>query len=396
MNIALVHNRYAADSGEETAVENLLSLLVARGHKVVCFMRSSADIRARFLGRSRAFFSGIFSLSSKFAFRDFLNETRPDVVHIHNVFPLISPSVLLECRRARVPVVMSVHNYRLVCPNGLHMSKRDARLCEKCCGGHEYWCFLKNCEGSAVKSLGYALRSLIARKARWYRANVSVYACLTDFQRRRLIAEGYPQDRMAVIPNMVRPTNGCGDVPLGDYVGFAGRVSPEKGIDVFISAARKCPEIRFLVAGNYDRMPGILQRTPPNCTLLGHLGPAELARFYASSRMVVVPSVWYEAFGLCAAEAQVQGKAVVCSRIGALPEIVAGGASGLLFEPGNADDLAGKIRYLWDSPDLCRQMGATGRQKALHEYSPDTYYERITAAYEKAIRLGSPPWKCQP
>lgn len=390
MKIAVVHNRYAAASGEETAVENLRTLLVERGHNVVCFTRNSADIRDMFLGRSRAFFSGIFSLSSQFAFRAFLNEARPDVVHIHNVFPLISPSVLLECRRAGVPVVMSVHNYRLVCPTGLHMSKRSARICEKCCGGREYWCVLKNCEGNIVKSLGYAARGLIARKARWYRANVSIYACLTGFQRRRLIAAGYPQERITVIPNMVRPAGGDGDASLGDYVGFAGRISPEKGIDVFIAAARKCPDIGFRAAGNYDRTPGILQRTPSNCTLLGHLGPEALARFYASSRMIVVPSIWYETFGLCAAEAQVQGKAVVCSRIGALPEIVASGASGLLFEPGNADDLAEKIRYLWDRPALCRQMGATGRERALREYSPDVYYERTMTAYQRAIRLGPP------
>ena len=137
-------------------------------------------------------------------------------------------------------------------------------------------------------------------------------------------------------------------------------------------------------------MPGIVHRAPRNCTFLGHLSPRDLTDFYAFSRMMIIPSVWYEAFGLCAAEAQAHGKAVLCSRIGALPEIVVDGETGLLFEAGDAVDLANKIRYLWERPHLCRKMGMAGRERILREYSTDRYYERLMAAYEKAIAL-SPP-----
>src|SRR4030042_5623602 len=145
MNIVLVHNRYAVDSGEETVVKNIAELFSANGHNVSFFMKSSSEINKMFLGQTRAFFSGIFNFSIMKEFRSFLSESKPDIVHIHNLFPLISPSVLIECRRAHIPVVMHAHNYRLVCPNGLHMSKMNTRICEKCCGGHEYWCVLKNC-----------------------------------------------------------------------------------------------------------------------------------------------------------------------------------------------------------------------------------------------------------
>ena len=195
---------------------------------------------------------------------------------------------------------------------------------------------------------------------------------------------------MAVVPNMVPTRVRSGEGSPGDYVGFAGRVSPEKGISVLISAARKCPDIRFLVAGSYDRMPDVLKTAPDNCLFVGHLCFADLMRFYASSRMVVVPSLWYEAFGLCAAEAQAHGKAVICSRIGALPEIVDCGVTGLLFKAGDADDLAERIRYLWDRPELCRQMGEAGRARVLSNYSPEKYYERIMDVYRRAIELGPP------
>ena len=143
MKIAVVHNRYAADSGEETVVENLLALLEAQGHVVALFTRSISEINRMFLGRARAFLSGIFSIEAKSAFSTFLRKTHPEVVHVHNVFPLISPSILIACRKMGVPVVMSVHNYRLLCPTGLLMPKKEPRICERCCGGHEYWCVLK-------------------------------------------------------------------------------------------------------------------------------------------------------------------------------------------------------------------------------------------------------------
>jgi glycosyltransferase involved in cell wall biosynthesis len=390
MNIALVHNRYAVDSGEETVVENIADLISAHGHDVALFTRSSSEISTMLLGRTRAFFSGIFNFSVMKAFRGFLSQSKPDIVHIHNLFPLISPSVLIECRRAHLPVVMHVHNYRLVCPNGLHMPKTDLRICEKCCGGREYWCVLKNCEGDFPKSLGYALRSYVARKAHLYRANVSIYACLTPFQKQRLVSQGYPENRMVVLPNMVRVEDKPDTRSPGDYVGFVGRVSPEKGIGIFLKAAKKCPHIEFRVAGSFDRMPKILTQAPDNCRFLGHLRSGELSQFYRFSRIVVAPSLWYETFCLIAMEAQAYGKPVICSRLGALPEVVDCGVTGLLFQTGDADELAEKIQYLWDRPDLCRRMGDAGREKFRRSYSPQQYYERLMVVYEKAIELGPP------
>lgn len=390
MNITVVHNSYYAPSGEETVVNGLLDLLATHGHETSLFTRSSAEISKMVLGKVRAFFSGVYSFRMQYAFRRFLHETRPDVVHVHNVFPFISPSILAECRRAKVPTVMSVHNYRLVCPNGLHLPKSDPRPCEKCCGGHEYWCVLKNCEGNLLKSLGYALRNYVARKAQLFRANVSVYGCLTEYQKRRLVAAGFPEERMAIIPNMVSPMSRSSQAGTGDYVGFVGRVSPEKGIDVFVAAARRCPDIPFKVAGKHGGGPCVRREPPANCLFLGEIASEGMTDFYAASRLIVVPSLWYEAFGLSAAEAQAHGKAVICSRMGALPEIVEDKVTGLLTEAGNADKLAEKIRYLWERPDLCERMGLAGQAKVVDEYSLEKYYERTMAMYEKALRLGQP------
>jgi glycosyltransferase involved in cell wall biosynthesis len=389
MRVCLIHNRYGSFSGEEAVVEATAHLLRRKGHEVIEFTRSSADIEQMRLGKARAFFSGAYSWSARRRMRELLREAGPDIVHVHNIYPLISPSVLPVCRRAGVPVVMTVHNYRLICPNGLHMT--GGQVCEKCRGGREYWCVLRNCEGSIAKSLGYALRNWVARKRRAFLDNVTMYAALTEFQRQRLIAEGFPAERIAVIPNMVGGVGHAAGAAAGDYVAYVGRISPEKGVTHLLSAARGLPDIAFKAAGSFDRMPHLAGEAPPNFEFLGFLKGARLGELYGNCRVLVLPSVWYETFGLTLAEAALHAKPVVCSRIGGLPEIVDDGVTGLLFEPGNAADLAVKIRHLWDRPDLCRQMGEAGRAKALRVYSSEAVYQRLISIYHKAIALASAP-----
>ncbi len=397
MRVCIVHNSYARPSGEEISVHNLRELLEERGHHVTMLWRSSAEIEHMRLGSARAFFSGIYSRSSRRAMRRLLEQERPDIVHVNNLYPLISPSVLVECRRAGVPVVMSVRNHRLVCPNGLHLARNGARrgeVCERCLGGREYWCVLRNCEGNLLKSTGYALRNAVARTWRLFLDGVTLFAVLSPFQRERLIASGFPAERIVVIPNMVR-LNGTpetsGDAtqpsPLGDYVSYVGRVSPEKGVETLVAAATRWPDIPFKIAGATDRMHHLVRQAPGNAAFLGHLEGARLNAFYRNSRIVVLPSRCLETFGLPLAEAMWHGKPVVASRIGGVPSIVQDGVTGLLAEPGNVSDLAEKIHALWERPELCRTMGQAGRAKALKEYSPQRYYERLMAAYERASAL---------
>ena len=390
MRVLVVHNEYGGFSGEEAGVERQAELLREHGHEIVFFRRRSADINDLFLGRARAFFSGIYSFSSKKVMQGLLREYRPDIVHIHNLFPLISPSVLGVCRKAGVPVVMTVHNYRLVCPNGLHMSKGRYEICEKCCGGREYWCIIRNCEQSYAKSLGYALRGYVARRLGFFKKNVTVFECLTEFQRNRLITEGHPMESLQVVPNMY-PMDAeiLGSLPdLGHFAAYVGRISPEKGVELLLSAAEQLPSTPFRLAGNYNAMPHLVRRASRNVSFLGNLNKQVLSRFYAESRFVILCSTWFEGFPMTIVEAMVHARAVIAPRIGGLPEIVADGITGLLFEPGDAEDLAEKIQYLWDRPDLCRQMGQAGQEKACREYSPEKHYDRLMAVYKKAIKLG--------
>lgn len=383
MKFLHVHNEYGKISGEEIMISRITELLKNNGHQVTTYFRNSSEIKS-IAAKFRAFCTGIYSRESRRRFREIVEQDRPDIIQIQNLYPLISPSILVEARRQNIPVVMRCSNYRLVCPNGLFMTK--GRVCEKCAGGREWWCLLRNCERSLFKSFGYALRNYYARVKRLYLDNVTVYYAQTKFQRETLVRNGFDPERVSVIPNMIDPA--VDSKEIGEYVGFVGRVSPEKGVGDLVSVAKQLTDIEFKAAGSCDSMPELSNSAPGNFELCGHVGRDKISSFFDHARMSVVCSIWYEGFPGSVIEAMMHGKPVIASRIGGIPEIIDDGVTGLLFEPGNADDLAEKVRYLWERPKLCRQMGQAGREKVMREYSPERYYERLMAVYKRAIELG--------
>ena len=384
MKILMVHNAYAARSGEEVQFDAIARLLAERGHEVSLYTRSSEEI-ARSKGKKiKAFFTGIWNARSRHDMRKLIEEKRPDVVFVQNLYPLISPSILPLFRQAGIPVVMRVANYRLMCPNGLHLS--HGRVCERCLGGNEYWCLLMNCEENIFKSAGYGLRNAIARMGGWYKENVTEYICASSFLRDRMEEAGFAAERIHVIPNVVPDVERSTITGMPYYVAYVGRISREKGVGVLIAAAERCPEIPFRLAGKPNpsfRFPSSL---PKNIHLTGFLEKKALSEFYAGARIVVSSSECYETFGISIAEAMLHEKPIVATRLGVFPEFVQEGITGMLAEPGNADDLARRIRELWERPDLCSAMGKAGRQLALREYSAEVYYDRIMNIFMKATQ----------
>jgi len=370
MRVAIVHNAYGKPSGEETAIETQAALLQARGHSVVRFQRSSAEIETMMFGNARAFFTGICNPAARRAFARFLDRERPDVIHVHNLFPLISPAILAECRRA--PTVMTLHNFRLICPNALLL--RNGRLCRDCLGGREYRCVLHNCERNFSKSLGYALRTAFARRSGLL-DNVRRFICLTAFQRDLFVREGFPAEKMVVIPNAIPPV-WLREPPHegGEFVGYVGRISPEKDVPTLLEAARRLPDLPFKLAGSHWRMPELLRAAPPNVELVGHLDTEPLRAFYRRMRVLVFATRCYENFPVTLLEAMAQDIPIVCARIGGLPEIV----EGAFYEPGNAADLAARIQACWNAA----VPAVSGREKALREYHPDVVARRLEAVYD--------------
>jgi len=384
MKVVQVHNQYRFWGGEDVVVQQTAELLARRGHRVIMLNRNSSNIASSPWGKLCAFAGGLYSRSAARDISRIICHQRPDVVQVHNLYPLLSPAVLVACRRAGVPVVMSCHNYRLTCPVGLHLT--DGRVCERCLSGREYWCVLKNCRNDLFESAAYALRSVLARKSRLFLDNVTLFVALTEFARRRLADCGVAPERTVVLPNTVKVPDLETRRRDGSYVAYAGRISPEKGIETLLDAATLAA-LPVRVAGDWSSMPDLPGRAPENATFVGFLDKTGMDALYRKARFAVLPSKWFEVFPTTVVQAMSYGLPVIASRTGGIPEIVEEGRTGLLFEPGNARDLADKMRLLWQDPDRCRRMGKLGREKAIREYSEEVHYRRLMGVYRRAMAI---------
>ncbi len=383
MNILIAHNSYSHASGEEQAIERLATILQSRGHQVQWFRRTSTGLEESQAAKFRAFFSGIHNPFTSREIARILEAGKFDLVQVQNLYPLLSPSILRACKSAALPVVLRCPNYRLTCPTGLHYV--DGQICERCLGpGKEWNCLVRNCAQTIARSSGYAARNAFARTTRSITNTVDCFLVFSEFQKRRFMNFGIAERKIAVLHNVAPSIEKSAESDVGDFVAFVGRISPEKGVTEFLEAARRLPRIPFVIAGHAHAFPGIHQLATPNVEFKGFLDEPNLDRLYRKCRIVVIPSRWFEGFPNVATSAMVHRKPVVASNIGALGEIIDDASTGLLFRPGDSSDLATKIGYLWDRPTLCKEYGERGYQKALLEYSEDSFYSKLMTAYYQA------------
>lgn len=383
MKILLVHNNYGKYSGEEAVVDKMAHIFSEHGHEV-CFYRSTTEgSRESLFGKIKGFLYGIYSPVGVRGLRETLEREKPDIVNVHNLYPFISPAALFECKRMKIPIVMTVHNFRLICPTGLFM--RNGKPCEVCLErGNEWSCIQYNCEHSYFKSVGYTLRNVYARWTGAYKNNVRTFACITAFQRKKLIEAGFDKNKIVVIHNSI-------DIPLkyettfGSYVAYIGRLSYEKGYDLLVEIARKYPEIQFCFAGAKREDTNIA--FPKNVQLMGYLKGKELEHFIKNARLVVIPSRCYEGFPMAILEAAQFGKPCICPDHGGFTEIIGKGENtiGRLFEPNNLNDLEKQILALWNQPVLVEELGQKAYEKLQKEYSSEVVYRKWNELFTKIL-----------
>jgi len=383
MKVLLIHNKYGKFSGEEAVVESQIKLLKHHGHQVITYFRSSEELATIPNGKMRAFFTAFYNPKSIKQLTTLIKKEQPDLVHVHNLYPLISPAILTHIKKMRIPIVMTVHNYRLLCPNGLFFN--NGKVCEKCTGkGRELNCLTNNCEGSILKSSGYALRGFWARINKCYIDNVDTFLCLTEFQKNKLVAKGYPKDKCEIIPNFYDKQ--IKDIAYNPahkkYVAFAGRLSPEKGIPVLLEAAKLLPHIQFQLAGDMREGYNKELTIPKNVILRGMLSKESMKDFYKKARIYIHTSVCYEGFPMVFPEAMAHKLPIIAPDMAGYPEIVESNINGLLFEPGNAKILANYIEKLWNDHKLSTKLAENNFEKVKNLYSSDTYYNKLISAYK--------------
>lgn len=383
MKVLYVHNEYARPSGEEHAARELVALLREHEHEVRWFTRSSAEIADSVAGKFKALVAGVYNPFSARRLARALDEYKPDIVQVQNLYPLLSAAVFAPIRKRGIPVVMRCPNYRLFCPSGLSLDP-SGNVCERCWGGHELNCVRLNCLGSRSRSVGYAVRNAFGRASRMILDGVDMFITQSGFQKDKFIGQGIPEHKIGVLPGISPVINIDNDGRLGDWVSFVGRVSAEKGIYEFIEAARRNPAIPFKVAGNLDANFVMPDDLPANIEFVGFRKGDDLDRFYLDSRIIVVPSKWYEGFPNVITRGMLLGKPVVTTSIGAMQSIIDHNENGLLVVPGDSDALSSAIADLYPDSDCCRRMGAKGYEKAVASYSRRQIYDTLMQIYAQA------------
>lgn len=381
MKILLVHNNYGKYSGEEAVVDKMANILKNHGHEVCFYRLTTEGMRESTTGKIKGFLSGIYSISGVKRMKEILYKEKPDVINIHNLYPFISPAALFQCKKAGIPVVMTVHNFRLICPTGLFM--RNGKPCERCLDkGDEWSCIKYNCEHSVFKSTGYALRNMYARWTKAYLKNVDTFACITEFQKNKLIEAGYEANRIKVIPNSIEIPSSYAHT-IGNYVAYIGRLSYEKGYDLLIEVARRHPEINFKFAGAQREPDGI--DIPENVEFAGYLQKKKLSKFIQNARFIVMPSRCYEGFPMAILEAACSGKPTIGPNHGGFTEIIGQGenAIGKLFEPSNIYDLEKQIAELWNNQKLNDDLGDKAFKKLIKYYDSEIIYKQWEAVFSK-------------
>jgi glycosyltransferase involved in cell wall biosynthesis len=385
MRVLLVHCRYQIRGGEDECVEFERRLLMDAGVEVDLY--EDDNRRVEEIGSLRAATDTVWSRRSWLAIRERLRAKPYDVIHVHNFFPLISPAVHHAARAEGCAVVQTLHNYRLLCPNGIFF--RDGHVCEDCLGRSVPWpavahaCYRGSRPGSAAIAAMLAGHRLLGT----WRDKVDAFIALNEFGRRKFIEGGLPAERIVVKPNFVTPDPGVGD-GRGGFALFVGRLTPEKGVATLLDAWRRL-DGRFPLKIVGDG-PLIEQAAQAAAEVAGieFLGRRPLAEFYdlaGRASFFVFPSTWYEGFPRVIMECFARGTPIVASAIGPIAEVVTDGVTGVHFRPGDAQDLAAKVERVLAQPDSLVAMRAAARAEFETKYTAEIALERTLAIYRQAL-----------
>jgi glycosyltransferase involved in cell wall biosynthesis len=394
VKILIVHNSYKQAGGEDSAVQRETRLLRATGHHVLTFAKNNRDIgKGSFIAKIATGTKAIWATDSHHELLAVLRREKPDLAHFHNVFPLISPSAYYACWDVGVPIVQTLHNYRFFCPPGTFF--RNGKICEECFD-HSLWrgvwhgCYRNSRSQTAVAALTFVLH----RKLHTW-GQIDCYIAPTEFVRTKFVASGIPAEKVFVKPNFVDPDPGVRKSG-GEYAVFVGRITPEKGIRTLIAAWPLLEtRIPLIIVGDGPLRRELEQQAlgmgMSNIVFKGSLPNAETIELLKGAKVLIFPSEWYETFGTTIVEAFACGVPVVCSKLGAMQELVTDGRTGLHFAPSDPVNLATKLNWAWRHSAEIDEMGRAARLQYEAKYTPKQNYDLLMTAYKFALRGADEP-----
>ncbi len=385
MKVLLVHNSYQHPGGEDQVFAQEADLLRSHGHEVLLYQASNDQVKGTnplvLLGRT------IWNSKAYTDLRALMKQHRPDLVHVHNAFPVISPAAYHAAQDEQVPIIKTLHNYRMLCPSATLY--RDGHVCEDCLGKHlPYPGVMHACyRGSRLATAAVAAMMATHHVKRTWSESVDGYIALTDFARDKFIAGGFPPEKLFVKPNYVQTDPGAGQ-GNGGYALFVGRLAPEKGIQTMLDAWQQLGDaLPLQIAGDGPLAPEVEQaaRENTNVTWLKWQPRSVILERMKNASVLILPSEWYEGFPMIIAEAFAVGLPVIASDLGSMHSIVDSARTGLHFEAGNANSLAEAVGWFLSHPGESACMRIQARKEYEQKYTAAVNYTQLMEIYEAVL-----------
>lgn len=377
--VLVIHNRYQQAGGEDAAVRTDVATLRQHGHRVTEFVRDNAEILSYGVVRKASLVvSATWNQRVYGELRQLIRKEHPAVAHCHNLVPLISPAAYYACRAEGVPVVQTLHNFRLRCPAGTMF--RNGTACRDCDGALGK-AVARGCyRDSRAQTAAAALMLGAHRAMGTFDRVVNAYSAPSRFCAEGVAGVDVPAGRIKLRPNFLLNDPGARHASE-NYVVFAARLCEEKGLRQLLRAWRRMAGIPLVIVGDGPLRREAAKEAPGNVTFVGALSATETLARVKAARFLVFPSVGYETFGMTVLEAAACGVATVGTRLGAIPELIQEGRTGLLFDPHDSEDMAEKVAWAWSHPMSMNEMGAAARIRYLEHYTADKGYEKLASFY---------------
>ena len=387
MKILLVHNTYQHKGGEDSVFENEYQLLKNNHHQVAKLLFSNDNIHS-VLDKLKVGISSICNTRSGKIFQQKIIEFQPDIIHVHNFFPIASPALFYVANKLNIPIVMTLHNYRLICPNALLF--RANEICEKCIqksfaiDGVINGCY----RDSKIQTFALALMSYIHKKKNTWNTKVDQYIPLTNFAKQKILSSslGLQQNQLTVKPNFVEDFGF--DYEKEDYFLFVGRLSIEKGIDLLLEVFGKNNKKLIIIGtGPLENQVKKASITHPNIIYVGFQQKDFIIQKLKKAKALIFSSVWYETFGLTIIEALSTATPVIAPNIGSPNEIIQDTINGLIYQVGDANSIQKGIETILENKEKYKQLCIHARKSYEDFYTPEKNYQDLLQIYKNAVSI---------
>jgi len=401
MRILQINKFFYRRGGSESYFFDLIKLLEERGHEVVHFSMKhrrnqyspyseffvdeiNFEEREGFFGDCKKFFHSLYSSEAKEKLEQLILKTKPEVAHLHNISHHLSPSILTVLKKHKIPIIQTLHDYQLMCPNFKMFT--EGAVCERC-KKYRYWnaCLHKCIHDSRLEGLAGAFEMYFHRACQIYENSVYCFVTPSDFLKEKIRAwKAGGKAKISAISHFIETSAYEPAYAPGDYTLYFGRLSKEKGLDILLRAVAGS-NIRLKIVGDgpeKGKLKVESEKLKVNVEFVGHKSGEELHGLIRGAKFVVLPAIWFENYPMSLLEAGALGKAMIGANLGGIREIIRDGENGLLAAPGNAKDLREKMERLWNDGALCERMGRKAREMVAEINSPEEHYKKIIDLYE--------------